>query len=120
METGTVGEFFRTLSGKLDPEAAEGLEAVYQFDLSAPDGGQYHIVIQDSRCEVNEGLHPAPHVTLSLSGRDCLGVLNGRLDGHSAFMSGRVRITGDLGLALQLKLLFPSLSDPHPSTSATD
>ncbi|MBI4402506.1 MAG: SCP2 sterol-binding domain-containing protein, partial [Nitrospirae bacterium] len=49
------------------------------------------------------------HVTFSMSGEDCLGVLSGRLDGPSVFMSGRLRVSGDLGLAIQLKTLFPSV-----------
>jgi len=45
-----------------------------------------------------------------MSGEDCLGVLTGRLDGSSVFLSGRLRIEGDFGLALQLKSLFPSVA----------
>ncbi|MEW6543484.1 MAG: SCP2 sterol-binding domain-containing protein [Nitrospirota bacterium] len=109
MQPQTVKEFFRLLPEKLDAEAAEGVSAVYQFDLSGPDGGQYHLTIKDGACSVQEGIHPAPHVTFSMSGEDCLGVLGGRLDGPSVFLSGRLRISGDLGLAIQLKSLFPSV-----------
>ena len=48
-----------------------------------------------------------------MSVEDCLGVLNGRLDGVSVVASGRVRISGDIGLAMQLKALFPSVRPPH-------
>ena len=106
-------EFFEALPGKLDAEGAEGLTAVYQFDLSGPLGGQYHVVVRDKTCRVQEGVHPEPDVTLSMSGEDCLGVLNGRLDGVSVVASGRVRISGDIGLAMQLKALFPSVRPPH-------
>jgi putative sterol carrier protein len=44
-----------------------------------------------------------------MSGADCLGILEGRLDGPSVALSGRLRISGDLGLAIQLKVLFPSV-----------
>ena len=46
----TVRAFFSTLAGKLDPEAAEGLDAVYQFDLNGADGGQYQLQIRDGAC----------------------------------------------------------------------
>lgn len=105
----TVKEFFRLLPEKLDAEAAEGMAAVYQFDLSGPDGGQYHLVVGHGTCAVHEGVHPEPSVTLSMSGADCLGVLRGQLDGPSVFLSGRLRVSGDLGLAAQLKSLFPSV-----------
>ena len=105
----TVRAFFSTLADKLDPEAAEGLDAVYQFDLNGPEGGQYQLQIRDGTCQVSEGTHPDPHVTLAMSGEDCLRVLNGQLSGTTVAMSGRLRISGHMGLALQLASLFPSL-----------
>jgi putative sterol carrier protein len=105
----SIKEFFRRLPEKLDPEAAEGLAVVYQFDLSGPQGGQYHLTVEDGTCAVQEGTHPDPHVVFSMSGEDCLSVLNGQLDGQAVFMSGRLRVNGDLGLAMQLKTLFPSV-----------
>lgn len=109
MTAKSVKDFFQGLPGKFDAEAAEGLMAIYQFDLSGPQGSQYHLVVKRGACSVQEGLHPDPHVTFSMSGEDCLGVLGGHLDGPSLFMSGRLRISGDLGLAIQLKSLFPSV-----------
>ena len=105
----TVEDFFQLLPGKFDPEAAEGMDAVYQFDLSGAQGGQYYLQINDGACQVTRGSHPEPHVTLSLSGEDCVRVLNGQLNGPAVAMSGRLRISGDVGLALQLGSLFPSL-----------
>jgi putative sterol carrier protein len=105
----TVEDFFRLLPGKFDPEAAKGMDAVYQFDLSGAQGGQYYLQINEGACRVTRGSHPEPHVTLSLSGEDCVRVLNGQLNGPAVAMSGRLRISGDMGLALQLGALFPSL-----------
>ena len=105
----TVEDFFQLLPGKFDPESAEGMDAVYQFDLSGAQGGQYYLQINDGACQVTRGSHPEPHVTLSLSGEDCVRVLNGQLNGPAVAMSGRLRISGDVGLALQLGSLFPSL-----------
>ena len=105
----TVRAFFDTLPGKLDPEAAEGLDVVYQFDLSGADGGQYQLQIRNGACQVFEGNHPDPNVTLAMSGEDCLRVLNGQVSGTMIAMTGRLRISGEMGLALQLASLFPSL-----------
>ncbi|WP_447977883.1 SCP2 sterol-binding domain-containing protein [Candidatus Nitrospira bockiana] len=109
MKPASVQEFFRRLPEKFDAEAAEGLSAVYQFDLSGPQGGQYHVLIEGAACSVEPGAHPNPNVTFSMSAEDCLGILSGRLDGYSVFLSGRVRVSGDLGLAMQLKSLFPTV-----------
>ena len=109
MKPTTVKEFFETLAGRLDPDAASGLTASYQFDLDGPEGGQYVLSIQAGTGTVREGRHPAPDVTLTLSGADCIGILEGRLDGMSVAMSGRLKLSGDLTLAIRLKTLFPTV-----------
>jgi putative sterol carrier protein len=109
MRPRTVQEFFRLLPEKFDEEAAEGLSAIYQFDLSGGQGGQYYLVVENGACAVHEGQHPEPQVTFAMSGEDCLKVLDGKLDGPGVFMSGRLQVTGDFGLALQLKAIFPSV-----------
>ncbi len=109
MKPKTVKEFFHSLPTKLHREAAEDLDAVYQFDLSGPQGGQYHMRIQNGTCTVAEGICADPHVTLSMAGEDCIKVLNGELSGPAIAMSGRLQISGDIGLAMQLKSLFPTV-----------
>lgn len=105
----SIKAYFQSLPGALDEEAAEGLDAAYQFDLSGPQGGQYVVTIRNGVCVVSDGIHPAPQVTLTMAAEDCMKVLNGQLSGPAVMMSGRLRISGDIGLALQLKALFPSL-----------
>lgn len=109
MKSTTVREFFHSLPDRLDADAAEDVDAVYQFELSGTEGGQYIVTVQQGICQVAEGLHQDPHVTLAMAGEDCIKVLNGQLSGSAAAMSGRIRISGDIGLALQLKALFPTV-----------
>jgi len=109
MKPKTVKEFFQSLPGKLDRKAAEDLDAVYQFDLSGPQGGQYLLRIRDGICTIEEGTHTDPHVTLTMASEDCIKVLNGELSGPAIAMSGRLQISGDIGLAMQLKSLFPTV-----------
>lgn len=109
MNAKTVKEVFDSLPSKLDKDAAEDLDAVYQFDLRGNQGGQYYLLVQNGTCVVKDGTHADPHVTLSMTGEDCIGVLNGKLSGMTMAMSGRLQITGDIGLAMQLKFLFPNV-----------
>jgi putative sterol carrier protein len=109
MTISSIKAFFQSLPGSLDEEAAEDLEVTYQFDLSGPQGGQYVVTILNGGCTVSEGTHADPHVTLAMAAEDCMKVLNGQLSGPAVMMSGRLRISGDVGLALQLKSLFPSI-----------
>ncbi|HSL02625.1 MAG TPA: SCP2 sterol-binding domain-containing protein [Nitrospiraceae bacterium] len=109
MSPTTVKEFFQFLPGQLDSDAAEDLDAVYQFDLSGAQGGQYILTIRDGACQIAEGMHADPHVVLSMAGEDCIKVLTGQLSGTAVAMSGRLKISGDIGLAMQLKALFPTV-----------
>jgi putative sterol carrier protein len=109
MKAASIKEFFKQLPAQLDVEAAEDIDAVYQFDLSGTQGGQYIVTIREGTCQVKEGAHDDPHVTFSMAGEDCVKVLNGELSGPAAAMSGRIKISGDIGLAMQLKVLFPTI-----------
>jgi putative sterol carrier protein len=59
---------------------------------------------------VKDGAHADPHVTLSMTGEDCIKVLNGQVSGMMMAMSGRLQVAGDIGLAMQLKSLFPNIT----------
>jgi putative sterol carrier protein len=109
MDATNVKEFFQQLPGKFDAAAAEDVDAVYQFELSGTQGGRYVLTVRQGTCQVTEGTHDDPHVILAMADEDCIKVLNGQLSGPAAAMSGRIKISGDLGLAMQLKSLFPSL-----------
>jgi putative sterol carrier protein len=109
MKPTTVKELFDSLPAKLDKDAAEDLDVVYQFDLGGAQSGQYQLLVKNGTCVVKEGTHTDPHVTISMTGEDCIKVLNGQLNGAVMAMSGRLQISGDLGLAMQLKSLFPGV-----------
>jgi len=103
---GQIETIFAQLPERLNPTAAQGLDAVIQYDLSGEDGGQYYAIIANGACEVNEGRHDSPTLTVSMAASDFVDMIQGRLDGMSAFMSGKLRISGDMGLAMKLQTLF--------------
>ncbi|MEK6549663.1 MAG: SCP2 sterol-binding domain-containing protein [Nitrospirota bacterium] len=109
MSLPTIREFFEALPSRFRPDAADGVSAVYQFDLSGGEGGQYQLHVADRSCRVCDGVHPSPNVTLSMAGEDCVAILEGKLSGVSALLNGRLKIAGDMGLAMQLAAFFPDL-----------
>jgi putative sterol carrier protein len=104
-----VREFFEALPSRFHSDAAEGVTAVYQFNLSGDQGGQYQMHVADQACRVSSGIHPSPNVTLAMAGEDCVAILEGRLSGVSAYLSGRLLVDGDIGLAMRLAAFFPDL-----------
>jgi putative sterol carrier protein len=109
MSGSDVRAFFEALPSRFHAAAAEGVTAVYQFDVSGDGGGQYQLHIADQTCRVSPGVHPAPNVTLRMAGEDCMAILEGRLTGVSAYLSGRLKMEGDLGMAMRLTAFFPDL-----------
>lgn len=97
---------FDMMPSRFKKDAAKGLNAIYQFDLSGDGGGKWQVLINNDQCEVKEGAHPSPNITISMAAQDYLDMLAGKLNGQMAFMTGKLRIAGDMGLALRLQSLF--------------
>lgn len=99
-------EVFEKMPERLNKDAAAGMNAVYQFDMTGEDGGKWYATIANDQCEVKEGTHPSPNITITSSAQDYLDIVNGKLNPQMAFMTGKLRIAGDMGLALKLQSLF--------------
>ena len=69
---------------------------------------QYHCTIADENIDVQIGKHEKPSITISMKESDYLDMINGKLNGQMAFMTGKLKIAGDMGLALKLQSLFKS------------
>jgi putative sterol carrier protein len=88
------------------PEVAEGVNAVIQYRLTGEESGDYIITIQDGKCSVSEGIAAAPAMTLTADGRDFGDVLLGKANGMQYFMMGKLKLAGDLNLAMKLTSFF--------------
>jgi len=88
------------------PEVAEGVNAVIQYRLTGEEGGDYIINIQDGKCTVAEGIAENPTMTLTADGRDFGDVLLGKVNGMQYFMMGKLKLAGDLNLAMKLTTFF--------------
>jgi putative sterol carrier protein len=101
----TTSEVFTEINNRLtsDPSKSAGVNAVYAFDLSGDDGGQYHIALKDGTADVGEGTPENPNITITMKGEDFVDLATGKLDGTMAFMSGKIKIKGDMGLAMKLQ-----------------
>jgi putative sterol carrier protein len=102
----SVKQIFDEMPSNLNADAAKGLNAVIQFNLSGDGGGNYHTVIKDGACTVQEGAHASPNMTLTMTAQDYVDMVMGKLNGQMAFMSGKLKIAGDMGLAMKLQNLF--------------
>jgi putative sterol carrier protein len=101
----SASEVFDEVGARLaaDPSKVAGLNAVYAFDLGGEQPGQYHISVKDGAADVGEGAPENPNITITMKSEDFVDLATGKLDGTMAFMSGKIKIKGDMGLAMKLQ-----------------
>jgi putative sterol carrier protein len=103
----TVKETFEAMESRFRPDKATGTNATIQYDISGEGGGTWNAVIKDNTCKVTAGAAASsPNLTLQMSGQDWLDMLSGKQSGQMLFMSGKLKLKGDMGLAMKLPSLF--------------
>lgn len=107
----TIRELMDSLPAGFDPEAAEGVRAVFRIIVTGNQSGTWHVIVEDDKCRVREGGDDNPNVTFTIAEKDCVEMLTGALSGHEAFFTGRLLVTGDLLLAQKFDNLFKYLPD---------
>jgi len=103
---GTVKEVFEAMPASFQKGAAAGLNAVFQFDITGDGGGRWYAEIRGGELSVVEGERPNPDVLLTASAADYLAVSEGRMGNMAAFASGKVKVKGNLGLAMKMPSIF--------------
>jgi putative sterol carrier protein len=103
----TTKEIFTEMQKRMDgnPTKLAGIKAVYQFEINGADAGVYSVAIADGKGVVTEGPHPSPNITITMASSDFGDMVEGRLDGIAAFMGGKLKVKGDMMLAMQLQSL---------------
>ncbi|MEO9655408.1 SCP2 sterol-binding domain-containing protein [Marinomonas sp.] len=96
---------FEAMLGRFDAGEVDDMEAVFQFEIE--DNGTYFLNIDEGKCEMGEGEHDDPTVTLEMDLDTLNAVMDGSLDGMAAFMQGKIRADGDIMLATKLTQIFP-------------
>jgi putative sterol carrier protein len=93
-----------------DPDATKGKEGVYQFNLTGDDGGTFQMIIEPEEARAVKGEEKDPSVVLTMKANDFKELVAGSLNPTAAFMSGKLRIKGNMGLALKLQTVLNSFS----------
>ncbi len=88
-------------------DVAKGVHARYQWKLSGPNGGEWWLQVNDGTFRMGKGTIAHPDVTFRTSDKDWVALSNGTLPGFWAYLTGRLNIRGDQGLAKELGRIFP-------------
>jgi len=96
-------EFFETLETRVDPAKAAGLTATYLFEIDG--AGTWTVDVDDGRVSVREHGGDAD-CTISASSETFMKIARGEQNPTAAYMSGKLKVKGDMGQAMKLQKLF--------------
>jgi putative sterol carrier protein len=96
-------EFFDSLESRADPSKLEGMSNSYLFDIE--DEGQWLVTVAGGKLTVSEGGGEAD-ATITASGETFDKIIDGEQNPTTAYMTGKLKIKGDLGAAMKLQKLF--------------
>ena len=96
-------EFFEGLEGRVDPSKTAGMHASYLFDIDG--AGVWTVKVDDGAVSVSEGAGEAD-ATISTNEETFERIVDGDLNPTNAYMTGKLKVKGDMGAALKLQKLF--------------
>ena len=100
----SVREFFEELPSKVDPNRTAGVNNTYVFDIEG--AGTWTVAVHDGQVEVTEGDTGEGDVTISSSAQNFERIVSGDQNPTTAYMSGKLKVKGDIGAAMKLQKLF--------------
>lgn len=88
-----------------NPDKTAGMNVIYQFNITGDGGASYYVDLAADPPAVHAGTSDAPNCTINASDTDFIDIVSGKLNGQMAFMTGKLKIAGDMGLAMKLQKL---------------
>jgi NAD(P)-dependent dehydrogenase (short-subunit alcohol dehydrogenase family)/acyl dehydratase/putative sterol carrier protein len=102
----SVQEIFERMPSTFQPEAAAGVEVIFQYNISGAGGGDWYVTVKEDTCQVEAGQHDSPVTTLKMDSADFIDLVEGRLPAMQAYSSGKLKIEGDLMKSQLIQKLF--------------
>lgn len=104
----TVAESFEQMPSEFNPSAATGMNKTLQWNITGDESGVWAAQVANSECTIIPGGVEKPDITLTVNDKDWLAIAEGKLDAMNAYMTGKLKVAGDMMLAMKIPNLFPS------------
>jgi putative sterol carrier protein len=98
-----AADFFNTLETRADASKVAGMNNSYLFDIEGE--GQWLVNVADGAVTVTEGTGEAD-ATITTTGETFEKIVSGEQNPTTAYMTGKLKIKGDMGAAMKLQKLF--------------
>ena len=95
-----------TIKSAFVPEKATGVDTVVQFKFTGSQASEWYVIIKDQKIESSQGTHPNPKMTMTVDSDDYIRISTGELDANMAFIRGKVKVSGDMAVALGMGKYF--------------
>jgi acyl dehydratase/putative sterol carrier protein len=105
-ELSMVKAIFEKMPSIFNADAAKGVDATFQFNISGEGGGDWYAEVKGGACKVEAGVHPNPTTTIKMDAADFVDMINGKLPAMQAFTSGKLKIGGDIMKSQLITRLF--------------
>jgi len=99
----TAREFFETLEGRLDPSKTAGMTNSFVFEIKG--AGTWKVDVDNGSVSVAEGGGDAD-ATISATEETFQKIASRDLNATTAYMTGKLKVRGDMGAAMKLSRLF--------------
>ena len=99
----SVQEFFQTLESRADSSKTAGMSSSYLFNIDG--AGQWKVDVDDGKVTVTEGEGDADAI-ITASEQTFQKIIAGEQNPTSAYMTGKLKVKGDMGAAMKLQKLF--------------
>ena len=105
-ELSMVKAIFEKMPRVFNADAAKGVDATFQFNISGEGGGNWYAEVKGETCKVEAGVHANPTSTIGMDAADFVDMINGKLSAMQAFTSGKLKIGGDIMKSQLITRLF--------------
>jgi putative sterol carrier protein len=99
----SIPSAFAGMKAQFRPDKAAGVDKTIQFNFTGREAGTWTAIVRNGTFDYHEGADANPNTTLTVDSDDWLKLLRGELNATTAFMSGKIKIAGDMGVMLQFQ-----------------
>jgi putative sterol carrier protein len=108
-----AADIFNQMVQEFQPDKAGNLNARFQFRLAGDEGGDWVVTVANRECAVTQGTADKPDVTIAMQASDFVKMVVGDLQPIVAFMQGKIKLQGDMNLAMKVQELFAGARASH-------